>query len=211
MLELPHRVTIPDLAKAAGVSYQAAEKWYDGRTKSMRSEYAHKVANWLGVNEQWLSTGKGPIRSVAAPRADYAHAQQSYVKVSSYDVELPTDSDALIWTERAEQESLLFHPTFFPFRQHKADHSRALRVDGRSMEPALGDGDTVLIDTTDSRIVDGEIYALMVGAELFIKYVDRLQDGIRLRSSNPSFSSLELKGEELDKLKVLGRVFWRAG
>jgi len=48
-----------DLVRAAKVSRAAVSGWVNGNTKSIQAVYLFPVARALGVNPEWLSTGKG--------------------------------------------------------------------------------------------------------------------------------------------------------
>jgi phage repressor protein C with HTH and peptisase S24 domain len=61
----------------------------------------------------------------------------------------------------------------------------ALRVRGDSMESKLSDGDTVIIDTGDTKLVDGVIYAVNYEGEAVIKRLSRDAGDWWLTSDNP--------------------------
>ena len=48
-----------------------------------------------------------------------------------------------------------------------------MEVPGDSMSPEIKDGDTVLIDQGQTDIYVGKIYAISIGHEIMIRYVDR--------------------------------------
>lgn len=53
------RVSQTELAKACGVTRNAVSLWESGETKSLDSAYLFDAARFLGVNPEWLATGKG--------------------------------------------------------------------------------------------------------------------------------------------------------
>lgn len=59
--------TLADVAKIAGVSYAGASQWKTGETKRIRAENLFPIARTLGVNPEWLATGKGPKRDSTKP------------------------------------------------------------------------------------------------------------------------------------------------
>lgn len=61
----------------------------------------------------------------------------------------------------------------------------ALRVRGDSMESKLSDGDTVIIDTADTKLVDGVVYAVNYEGEAVIKRMSRDAGDWWLTSDNP--------------------------
>lgn len=82
---------------------------------------------------------------------------------------------------------------------------------GHSMHPVMPDGTCVGVNTADTAIRDGEIYAIDHGGMLRIKYLHRRPGGgIRIVSQNSAeFPTEELTAEEMaGQVRVIGRVFW---
>ncbi len=211
-----------ELAAYVGIKTPSVNAWVSGDTKTIKGENLLRAAAFLNVRAEWLSNGKGDMRpnpaaqtippnaSIAAYADHRELDEEKYVKVKSYSVGLSAGAGNVVWVEY-EDDPLVFRASFFKARNLKPEHCKALRVQGRSMEPYLDDGDTVMIDTHNTRIIDGEIYAVMVGEELYIKHIERLPGGIRLRSANETFRPIDLNTEQLEQFKVLGKKEWRAG
>jgi len=83
-------------------------------------------------------------------------------------------------------------------------------VSGNSMEPVLPDQATVGIDTANTKIKDGDMYAIDHDGLLRVKVLYRLPGGgIRVRSFNrDDYPDEDLTAEQASKVIVLGRVFW---
>lgn len=84
-----------------------------------------------------------------------------------------------------------------------------LAVEGDSMQPTLGNGDQILVDTSDraDRLRDG-IYVLRVDGALLVKRIAIHPSSRRLSilSDNPAYPSWQ--DCELDAVVVIGRVVW---
>lgn len=93
-----------------------------------------------------------------------------------------------------------------------ADNAYCVTVSGNSMEPVLPDGSTIGIDTGNTIIKNGDIYAIDHAGELRVKMVYRLPGGgLRLRSFNSDEWPDEYYSEqECVEIKILGRMFWSA-
>ena len=77
---------------------------------------------------------------------------------------------------------------------------------GDSMEPAIGDGDLMLLDMRELRTLDPSIYVVRMDQSLVAKRLQRLTDGrIRINSDNPLYGSETVRHEEI---QILGRVVW---
>ncbi len=81
-------------------------------------------------------------------------------------------------------------------------------VFGNSMEPELRDGDTVLIDQSKSDILAGAIYAIGIEDTVVVKRVEKLPDKLVLISENKRYDPVYLQGDEIDSVRVLGKIIW---
>jgi len=134
----------------------------------------------------------------------------SYVLVDRYDVQLSAGCGNIQWVMN-EKDPISFRARWFQQKRLNPEHCKALYVRGRSMEPKLEDWDTVLIDTSQTAVVDGEIYAVCLDDEFFIKTVQRIAGGVLLKSENPDFSNIEVTGERMETLCIIGKKVWRGG
>ena len=94
------------------------------------------------------------------------------------------------------------------------DNARCVTITGNSMEPVLRNGATVGVDVGNTRIVDGDLYAINHCGQLRVKQAYRLPGGgIRLRSFNrdehpdEEYTAQDIQDQEIS---VIGRVFWGA-
>jgi phage repressor protein C with HTH and peptisase S24 domain len=79
---------------------------------------------------------------------------------------------------------------------------------GNSMEPEIHEGDTVLIDQSQRDIIAGGIYAVGVEDTVMVKRVEKRPGGLALLSDNHDYSPIVLRGEELETVRVIGKVIW---
>jgi phage repressor protein C with HTH and peptisase S24 domain len=84
----------------------------------------------------------------------------------------------------------------------------AIEVRGESMEPSLYEGDLVIIDTSDTKLVNGLVYAVNFEGEAVIKRIIREGGQWYLHSDNPSPRHPRLLCRSGD-CKVIGRVVRR--
>lgn len=76
---------------------------------------------------------------------------------------------------------------------------------GNSMSPVLENQDIVLAKKYDGNFTDG-IYLFNIGDDFFIKTLAKNVNQIECISANPQYDKIVLKGQELDKLVILGSV-----
>ena len=78
------------------------------------------------------------------------------------------------------------------------------------MEPQIGNGDLLLVDTTDQTIRNFGIYVIEVRAERLVKRVQRMFDGtLILISDNSHYQPETISPDKAAELRVVGRVIWR--
>jgi phage repressor protein C with HTH and peptisase S24 domain len=82
-----------------------------------------------------------------------------------------------------------------------------MRVQGRSMDPTIQDGDTVMIDTGRCDIKEGMIYALRVDSTVMIKRLSfRLGGKVRIISDNRQ--DYEPYEADTKDLSIIGQVIF---
>lgn len=85
-------------------------------------------------------------------------------------------------------------------------YSFLVEVYGDSMEPLINDGEFVLVDPTNNEITDGKIYVVTYNDETFIKRIEKHENIIILKSINPLYNDKLIQNEQLNFLKIEGRV-----
>jgi len=79
---------------------------------------------------------------------------------------------------------------------------------GNSMEPEIKEGDTVLIDQSRTEILAYGVYAVGLEDTVLVKRLEKRPGKLLLLSDNPRYAPIELRGDELDTVRILGRVIW---
>lgn len=157
--------------------------------------------------------GKHPDVFVAASESASPFAFSSwaeFVQVPRYDIRASAGPGALV-----DGEHVLNH---MAFREDWLRHVLRLNparlalidVDGDSMAPTLAHGDMILVDTTEGEGVREGIYVINLGGGLLVKRLRPLMDGsIEVASDNTRYATEVVPAEQLDQLKVVGRVVWQ--
>jgi len=107
-----------------------------------------------------------------------------------------------------EKNKYAFHRDWL---QQKGDPSQMvlMEVSGNLMSPEIKDGDTVLIDQSQREVYIGKIYAVSIGQEVLVRYVDRVPGKFILRGADHQWNiSINLQEEMNDPMRILGRVIW---
>lgn len=183
-------VTPAALARAASVSSVAAGKWFHGESEPKAGKLK-LIAEFLGVTDDWLLTGKGPVSAIP-----------NLTPITTWDESTPLDED--------EVEIPFFKDFSFAcgsgaINDHIANEKRKLRMSkatlrnlsiskenavaatasGDSMSPTIQDGDTIHIDLGRKEIKDGRIFVICIGGLHFAKRLYNMPfGGVRIVSDN---------------------------
>ncbi|HCY85157.1 MAG TPA: transcriptional regulator [Desulfobacteraceae bacterium] len=171
----------------------------------------HIPDNWIvklfrrfRINPEWVDTGAGPVFYNAAGNKD--ESEQKFRQIPKVAARLSAGTGSFE-TEQDVSDYLSF-PTAWLSRKGSAAAMVAMEVFGQSMEPLIREGDTVLIDQSQTRIMAGAIYAVGVDDTILVKRLEKHPDALVLCSDNTDFSPIHLDADALDKVRVLGRVIW---
>ena len=88
----------------------------------------------------------------------------------------------------------------------------SMNAQGDSMEPVIFHDDALIVDTSQTAVSDGKVYAIWYEGGERVKRLYRLPGGgLRIKSDNPAYDPIELRGEDAELVRVIGRVVHRAG
>ncbi|KAA6208118.1 XRE family transcriptional regulator [Avibacterium paragallinarum] len=209
--------TQADLGAEVGVSQTAIGKIINGKTLNPR--YLLGLAKALNVSTEWLATGNGEmelnpdhIHNVAIADNVQGMDLDNYIIIDMYDIKLSAGTGNLAWFVN-DEDPVLLRKSWFRRYNINPDSCKAMYVKGSSMVPDLENGDTVIIDTDDIDIEDGEIYAVSYKQRLFIKRIVRTENGIQLISSAEGYEPIDIDEsiENSDTFRILGKKVWRGG
>ena len=79
-------------------------------------------------------------------------------------------------------------------------------VHGEAMNPTIKGKADLLINFSDKALADGHIYALEIGTRALVRRVKLYLRHIVLVCDNPEYDDMIVAGEDLQQLKVIGRV-----
>ena len=79
---------------------------------------------------------------------------------------------------------------------------------GNSMEPELKDGDTVLVDEGQKKIIAGALYAVGIEDTVMVKRLEKHPNILVLRSDNEQYAPIYLEGSDMESARIIGKVVW---
>ena len=169
------------LAAELGVTQQAVGKWENGKSSPDPATVA-KIAELLNTTADYLLGLYRPAAAVSAPEERFFGGYaESLVPV--------------IGTVKAGYGALAFEEDYGQEYARVKDPSNYfyLVVRGDSMEPRIQDGDLGVLIYGDE------------GEGTLKRYLQR-GNSVVLQPFNPAYSELVIKGEDLNRLHIAGRV-----
>ena len=155
----------------------------------------------LGLNPDWLEGGAGP--PIIKPGLDGADDFHSVPKVQ-----------ARLCAGGGSFEMDPHVKGYYSFkkewlsRKGVADQMVLMDVFGNSMTPEIKDGDTVLVDQAQKDILAGVIYAVGIDDTIMVKRIEKHPQKLVLLSDNSEHAPIYLSGEEIESVRIIGKVLW---
>ncbi|HDL7407423.1 TPA: helix-turn-helix transcriptional regulator [Yersinia enterocolitica] len=205
-------ITQTELADKVGIKQQSIASIENGETKNPRKIF--ELAQALKCSVHWLKTGH---QESNATQLEGISLWEEESEDEEDDVYLPffkeaqlAAGDGRVVELDCEGKKLKFSLRSLKKLGVKPEEAACMSVWGNSMEPVLPDGATVAINTGNTEIKDGKIYAIDHDGMARVKIMYRLPSGgIRLRSFNTDeFPDEIYTGEDSNKIRVVGAVFW---
>ena len=160
-----------------------------------------KLYKNFGFNPQWLESGIGKIFINTSSQDDI---EFKYIPKVAARLSAGTGS---FESEENITDYLSFQTKWLAGKG-AANSMVAMEVFGQSMEPFIKEGDTVLIDQSQKKILAGAIYAVGVEDTILIKRLEKHPDKLVLSSDNKDYEPIYLQREETDKVRIIGKIIW---
>ncbi|MFV0421586.1 LexA family transcriptional regulator [Oleidesulfovibrio sp.] len=187
------------LAKALGVNRSAVTQ--AKQRDAVPEKWVLKIARMFALSPDWLETGSGNIEAF-----QQAFAESELYPVPKVEAKLCAGGGSLEVGTAAVEE----HIFQLSWLQKKGNPRSMVLMDviGDSMEPEIYAGDTVLVDQSHTTLRNGTIFAVGVEDAVMVKRVEKKPEGLILHSDNPAYSPVYLRGDELETVRIIGKVIW---
>lgn len=211
------------ISKLIGMKYAGfARVWYDGSIP--KAETLVKIQEVTNCDLNWLLTGKGePFPNAHESEKSQENTQninnltdtrgnpinsEDFVYIPYYNVELSAGNGSWVDSEYPLYSLAFRRDWLRTYVSTQIDKLSVVRVRGDSMQGVLEDGDTILIDHTQTAPYDG-IYAIRIENEVFVKRVQRKLNKLRVISANPEYETFEIDlTDEYQNFAIIGKVVW---
>ena len=165
-------------------------------------------ANWIlqlclkyGLNPNWLEKDIGPafIQPVN-------NAEEEFMQIPKVRARLCAGGGS--FEVGSEIEGYYSFRKDWLSRKGNADKMVLMDIFGNSMEPELKEGDVVLIDESKKDILAGSIYAVGIDDTIMVKRLEKRPKRLALLSENTKNETIYMEGEDLNRVRLIGKVLW---
>ncbi|KAA6179172.1 LexA family transcriptional regulator [Pseudomonas marginalis] len=199
-----------ELGRRSGVNQPTIHRIITGDSKNPRQDNVEKIAKALGVTSDWLWRGGDSDKGSNVIAPNFASKAKDDIDIPQYDVVgsmgpgqvapsdyIETIKNITVRTEYLREQGVNFS---------KAENLAVVTGFGESMEKTFTSGDPLIIDKGVNEVVIDGVYLFSLDGVLYIKRLQRLPKMIRMISDNDAFPPYDIKGAELDLLRIHARV-----
>ena len=211
--ELIGHESVRAFGRKVGISDTTIRKYLTGETEPTISRLVG-IAVACGVALEWLATGEGPKHpggKAEQPALCVCKDEfdEEYALIDGYHITVSTGHGAFNGDETPVKRHLAFRWKWLKFRGFRPERLKVVFAKGDSMEPYIKSGDSLLINLDSTRPIDGEIFVVRLGDELYAKRIQKRWDGaIELISDNKEYNTQVIPATELEHLAIVGQVVW---
>ncbi|HXH03651.1 MAG TPA: XRE family transcriptional regulator [Candidatus Competibacteraceae bacterium] len=189
-------------ASLLGVSRNTLMRYEQGE-RQPDADFLARLCRLCGADPGWLLLGRE-----AASTAERSGLREEFALVPLYGVEVSAGFGATIDQEQPISR-LAYRRDWLTEMGLQPERVVTVQARGDSMEPTIGDGDLLLVDTRQRQLVNDAIYVIRQDQLLYVKRLQRLYDGaVRINSDNPAYAAEVVPKKDLAFLEVIGRVVW---
>lgn len=195
-----------ELSRMCGVTPSAINHLEKGNTKSLSGDLLVRMSRALDVSAEWLTSGTGTMsnseQEAVEPGPDFVAIPRVRLRIEAgctgYEVQQVDGNGPPIY----------FRRDFLDARGWKQSNLLALKVSGSSMEPALHEGDMVIINTAINKPSDGDVFVANYERQPVVKRLKRDAGDWWLMSDNADQRRYAPK-RCTDDVTLIGKVVYR--
>ncbi|MGF1723346.1 LexA family transcriptional regulator [Photobacterium nomapromontoriensis] len=211
--------SVRSFALEMGVSETAIRKYLKAET-APSLDISLRICKTCDVKLEWFVTGygpKAPYRSdneqpdfITACPSDKPDFEEEFVMVPGYHIQVSMGNGCNAFDEEPKRY-LAFRRKYLKYRRLNPKQLAVVFARGDSMVDTIKDNDSLLVNLDSTTPIDGLIFVVRMGDELYAKRIQKSFDGsIRLISDNKEYSPIEVPVEQLDQLCIIGQVVQRS-
>lgn len=196
-----------------------------GKPRGMRKETARRIeecakkpSGWMDTDHQdpTHGTANAPTPSMQ-PILAWEHPEDlpegEFVLIPRLGVHLSAGHGCeQVEIELLEKQPQAFRADWIRKKHLQPKKLASMTADGDSMEERIQHGDALVVDTSQTDVMDGKVYALWYDGGERVKRLYRLPGGVlRIQSDNPKHPTIEVPASEMEHVRIIGRVVHVSG
>ncbi|MCP3898445.1 MAG: helix-turn-helix transcriptional regulator [Desulfobacteraceae bacterium] len=188
-----------DLAKALGINRSGIT--HARNNNKIPEKWILRLYKEFGLNPKWVETGLGSkfIDSQGHSDSEFKYIPKVKATLSAGGGSFSTGAEVI--------DNLCFKKEWLS-RKGSANNMVAMEVFGRSMEPEIKDGDTVLLDQSQVNIYAGAVYAVGIEDTILVKRLEKHPNKLVLCSDNNEYEPIYLDAADMENVRIIGKVIW---
>lgn len=153
-----------------------------------------------------VHSGRGQVQSMSLNDLD----RPDFVTLPIYsEIRASAGPGAAVPATEQADGVVAFARPFLRDQGANPDRCSIIWARGDSMQPTIPDGSILVVDCSQTEVVNGCIYVLNVDDDLLVKRVRRRLDAtIEIVSDNSMYPPEAIRAEQLRQLRVVGRVVY---
>lgn len=201
-----------DFANALNMPFATLRSYEQGKIDNIPHTFLQKLNEQYNIHTDWLLTGKGSMfieEQKSLPITISTSDDENSVPVNYYPDVIAAAGYGAINDHQYAPQVMQLDRRFLEqlLNVRRFDRLDIITVFGDSMEPYISNGETVLIERHDDA-KNGETVIANINGSVYIKQIkmDPFKKWIKLLSENSHYEEIELSGDELQYLTIVGIV-----
>lgn len=197
--------SVRSFARHCGISDSVLRQYLRGKSEPTRPVLL-AIACCTGVAVEWLATGTGTMKT-GGNRATLQLADGDFCSIPMVVARKEEDESA---PSGRIPNNLIFRSEWLRKELSADPQALAMTVaHGNAMEPAIGDGDTLLVNSRQNRVDKDGLYLLQTNSAAIPRRIQVLLDGgLLVTCDNPTYAPQTISHADVHSLCIIGRVVW---
>ena len=194
-----------EVSRRARLSLSTLNNYLSGRSE-MKIPALVAISRACGVSMEWLATG------IDVPKVKDQIDGAPITRVLRFSVRPSAGGGSLVVDDSGAMTDLT--AVILDALRLRPEQVRLMSADGSSMAPTIDDGDTMIVDVSETareRVRDGLIYVFSVGDSVYVKRLRRSPAGLHMRSDNTELFPDEELLPATESIHIHGLVRWVCG
>lgn len=167
------------------------------------------------TEKPWRSASKASnVGSPLRPVLSWEHEEElppgNYVFIPRLTIEASCGNGKIVWHIDEKGQRNAFRRSWVDRLGINPQKCATIVASGDSMEERICDGDSLVLDYSQNNVLDGKVYAITYGGEVFVKRLfKRPSGGLRIVSDNQDktrYPDWDVDTDRMENLQIIGRV-----